>query len=289
MTRGEYCLFCLLLLSCSLNKAVAQTLTPNPLLPETLTREAYSSQGRGVDFLLKSQSPEGGWNDKTETTALSVIALYGIQINEQKELEKVNASIEKAKEYLRKCFRNKKGKKNDNFRSMALALFALSYHSDPKDENMVKQLRESLLPLYSRMSADDAKNTLLKKNVVTFFWLCCALDISSATDKNSTKCMNAVQNILSHEQKRGVSYIQTSFSYQDLFLYAVAMSEKGKYGSRYESWRVKLIKQLLNLQTGSGAWGSSRSDFSIESSPVSTAYALLTMEFALGGKITGLK
>ena len=289
MTRGEYCLFCLLLLSCSLNKAVAQTLTPNPLLPETLTREAYSSQGRGVAFLLKVQSPEGGWNGNPETTALSVIALYGCHIDGQKELEKVNASIEKAKEYLRKCFRNTKGQKNGNFRSMALVLFALSYHAVPKDENLVQQLRESLFPIYPRMSADYAKNTLLKKDVLTFFWLCCALDISSGTDKNSGKYRDSVKDILNSVQKRGLSYTRAQLTYQDLFLYAVAMSEEGKSASRYEPWRLKLIKQLLSLQAGSGGWGSLRSDSSIESTPVSTDYALLAMEFALGIRITGLK
>jgi squalene-hopene/tetraprenyl-beta-curcumene cyclase len=52
------------------------------------------------------------------------------------------------------------------------------------------------------------------------------------------------------------------------------------------NWRVDLIKELLNLQKSKGEWFNSKSGRWWESIPeLGTAYAMLSMEAALGSKI----
>lgn len=292
MIKGQYCLFCLLLFSFFLNKAAGQALPAKSLIPETLIRESYSSQGRGIDFILKTQSHGGGWSADPETTALAVIALFGSHIDGKKKIEKVNASIRKAGGYLRKFYCNKCAtlsfQKNEVSRGVALTLIVFSYLHDPMDKNLIKELRQRLRSVYSLMSDRYLRKTLSEKDALTFFWVCSALDAVSGTYNDSSKYRNSMTAILDDVQKRDFPSGRTPVSSPNLFIYAVAMSERSKNETRYEAWRIKVIKLLLNSQDGSGGWGIDRSAASTELNPVSTAYALLAMEFALGSN-TGLK
>jgi squalene-hopene/tetraprenyl-beta-curcumene cyclase len=124
-------------------------LSTEPVIPETILRETYSSIQRGVDYLIEVQKKDGSWSKHPAVTAICVMAIHNSHT--AKEAEKRKEAVRKGLEYIRKFVQKDgsiwlSGKKREypNY-TTAVALCALANVNDPKDESIMRAARKYLI------------------------------------------------------------------------------------------------------------------------------------------------
>ena len=112
----------------------------------TIHEKGKKSLVEGTTFILSKQSSEGAWAGHPAITALCVLSIYGVPVDDKKKLEE---AINEGLDYVLKFVQpdgsiwSKNAKEYPNY-TTSIALLALSSINRPQDLNIIKNARNYL-------------------------------------------------------------------------------------------------------------------------------------------------